>query len=69
MMREHWLLWASWRGSGDFGYGRTRNVEDPKENVETALDGGGLGSVVTGSLAVNQRRGVDKDAREVERSW
>ena len=32
------------------------------------VDGGGLGRVVPDTVSVNQRRGVDSDAREIERS-
>ena len=42
-------------------------VEDPRGEMGTAF-GGRLGIAVPGHVPVDQRRGVDRDAREVERS-
>ena len=42
---------------------------NPKNKMVTTLDGGGLGSAVSGTMSVNQRRRVDWHVRDMKRSF
>ena len=43
-------------------------VKSPEREVEAGVGGGGLDSAVSGGVSVNQGRGVDRNARQVEGS-